>query len=459
MEEKRRAPWWLSHKPVVTVDYEENDAIAGDAKFLSLGKATWNSEDFSAKIWRWAENGERWSRESEEMPLWRVLDLATLIVATINDKDSRLEEFIQDPETIGGLREYLTENMELFAPRLKELVRLLSANNLNDKPFDIPNIFNFATSELSQDAMFAWLIKWADDVYKEKDPKICLLGKSFVSLMTGIPVSEIHTIRVGRQWCNIDLWVEINQDSFLTIEDKTGTSIHDDQLQKYKQIVEKEYDGKRDKLFYAYVKTGNEPLSVLKKIKTQGYKTVSRQNLLSILDEYKGNNSIIIDFRKHLKDIEIATNDFKSLPVAEWDWYAWQGFYQELEDRLDIDSWDYVPNPSGGFLGIWWYFKSFEDGEMYLQIEQGKLCFKIYYEGEQNRSGVRWRYYSTLMKIKGDDYPEIKKPDRFGAGTYMTIAIVCPEDLYGLNVVDIDKVVKKLKCYQELVDKCCDIEI
>ena len=83
MENKReKAPWWLSHKPIVTVDYEGNDAQAGDAKYLSLGHATWNAEDYSAKIWRRAAEGERWSRQSEEMPLWRVIDLATLIIAS-----------------------------------------------------------------------------------------------------------------------------------------------------------------------------------------------------------------------------------------------------------------------------------------------------------------------------------------------------------------------------------------
>jgi len=34
--------------------------------------------DISAKIWRYT--GEKWSRQSEEMPLHRVLDLAILIV-------------------------------------------------------------------------------------------------------------------------------------------------------------------------------------------------------------------------------------------------------------------------------------------------------------------------------------------------------------------------------------------
>ena len=47
---------------------------------LSLGLAQWNDRgkvDISAKVWRYT--GEKWSRQSEELPLHRVLDLAILV--------------------------------------------------------------------------------------------------------------------------------------------------------------------------------------------------------------------------------------------------------------------------------------------------------------------------------------------------------------------------------------------
>lgn len=81
----------LSHTPIIGVDYESKDASAGDAKYLSLGKATWarGYNDYSAKVFRLSNEGtehERWSRQSEELPFWRVLDLATLLVASIQQK-------------------------------------------------------------------------------------------------------------------------------------------------------------------------------------------------------------------------------------------------------------------------------------------------------------------------------------------------------------------------------------
>lgn len=82
-----KIPTTLKHKPVVTVENYENvdgrAAYHSDAKGLSLGLAQWNDRgrvDISAKVWRYT--GEKWSRQSEELPLHRVLDLAILICRT-----------------------------------------------------------------------------------------------------------------------------------------------------------------------------------------------------------------------------------------------------------------------------------------------------------------------------------------------------------------------------------------
>ena len=77
-------PVGLKHKPVVVAEnYEQVDgrySPESDAKGLSLGLAQWNDRgkvEISAKVWR--HTGGKWSRQSEELPLHRVLDLALLI--------------------------------------------------------------------------------------------------------------------------------------------------------------------------------------------------------------------------------------------------------------------------------------------------------------------------------------------------------------------------------------------
>lgn len=79
-----KIPTTLKHKPVIISENYENvdgrNAYNSEVKGLSLGLAQWNDRgrvDISAKVWRYT--GEKWSRQSEELPLHRVLDLSILV--------------------------------------------------------------------------------------------------------------------------------------------------------------------------------------------------------------------------------------------------------------------------------------------------------------------------------------------------------------------------------------------
>ncbi len=95
-----KIPTGLKHKPVIVCEnYENVDgrfAYDSDAKGLSVGLAQWNDRgnvDISAKVWR--HTGEKWSRQSEELPLHRVLDLAILICRT--------KQYFKDAYRVPGL--------------------------------------------------------------------------------------------------------------------------------------------------------------------------------------------------------------------------------------------------------------------------------------------------------------------------------------------------------------------
>lgn len=445
-------PKSLRHQPIIGVDYKKRDyqAGGGDACYLSLGKAQWNNEDVSAKIIRWT--GNKWSRQSEELPFWRVLDLAELLIAEITGQKSPLqEECVASKDDLDFLRNFLKDNMSLYSLRLAEIKALLD-NSLNPIHEKRPNIFSYATSELSQDAFFCWLIRFADNEFASSNKELHEIGLKFVSLLAGIEPSSIHNVVVGRQWENIDIWVEINSDAILIIEDKTDTSIHDNQLERYKKIVEEEYLGKRDRQYFAYVKTGNEPKSINDIVKSNHYKVINRQDILSVLNQYKGSDPLLIDFRAHLQEIEDKTESFASLPVNQWDWYAWQGFYIQLEQFLDGLDWSYVANPSGGFLGAWWHQVNSKDDkvQMYLQFEEAKLCFKIWYEGDE-RTETRERYRNALMEYAVNN-PEITKPRRLGAGTYMTIAVINQDYIFGTGMINMKSLVERLHKYEKIID-------
>lgn len=99
-----KIPTNLQHKPVLVVENYENvdgrNAYDSDTKGLSMGLAQWNDRgkiDISAKVWR--HSGERWSRQSEELPLHRVLDLALLVCqARLHFREAYRYEKLYDPD-------------------------------------------------------------------------------------------------------------------------------------------------------------------------------------------------------------------------------------------------------------------------------------------------------------------------------------------------------------------------
>lgn len=143
-----KIPTELKHKPVIiSEEYDKVDgrlAFQTDTKGLSLGLAQWNERgklDISAKIWR--HTGEKWSRQSEEMPLHRALDLAILICRSKlvfkeryfkNEKDYPQYPLLDRIGVQGGAmnvsvcieNEHIEEDIELFDKCLREDDEIIS---------------------------------------------------------------------------------------------------------------------------------------------------------------------------------------------------------------------------------------------------------------------------------------------------------------------------------------------
>lgn len=133
-----KIPTSLKHKPViVSENYENVDGrYAGhtDAKGLSLGLAQWNDRgkvDISAKVWRYT--GEKWSRQSEELPLHRVLDLAILVARSLGHfREAYRHEALYDPDNpvidrIGLQGDAMTVAVCTDNERIREDIKLFGA--------------------------------------------------------------------------------------------------------------------------------------------------------------------------------------------------------------------------------------------------------------------------------------------------------------------------------------------
>lgn len=138
-----KIPTSLKHKPViVSENYASVDGrYAGqtDAKGLSLGLAQWNDRgkvDISAKVWR--HTGDKWSRQSEELPLHRVLDLAILVARSLSHfREAYRYPDLYDPvnpviDRIGLQGDAMTVEVCTDNERIKEDIKLFNQALGND---------------------------------------------------------------------------------------------------------------------------------------------------------------------------------------------------------------------------------------------------------------------------------------------------------------------------------------
>jgi len=335
-----------------------------------------------------------------------------------------------------------------------------------------PNIFSIATKELHQDAFIAWLLQWADPSNAIFDKQLHLCAQDFIRKLIGFPLSyEIKKVNAGRHWENIDVWAEVNDEYLLIIEDKTFTGEHSNQLLTYKSIAEEYRQENNFKLVCIYLKTGAEALSSLKKIESKGFNIFGRKEFLQLLTEFNDiTNNIFTDFKDRLVTLEKGYNSFEDKVVNDWDDNDWVGFYQFLEKNLQYVSWSKVNNPNGGFwnaeIGEWHYL---DDNvySIYLQIEQGNLCFKIctdesevdFDEKKMDRRVLRNQLHHLIMKkAKELNFMNIQRPDKFCYGNYMTIALVYKDKWLGLDDKKVEKntVVMTLEGYISFLKEFAD---
>ena len=164
---------------------------------------------------------------------------------------------------------------------------------------DMPCLFSYATSELSQDAFFAYLLSWADDKYDgfaEHELGRVFLKKMFELNNQKMP-KKVET-KVYRQCDHIDIFCEINGKEFaLIFEDKVSSLEHGNQLERYWNTT-KGYGYDDERILGIYCKTHEIPYAP----SDLRYKVMDRQTLLDMLRSEIGHcacqtNTVVGEFK------------------------------------------------------------------------------------------------------------------------------------------------------------------
>jgi hypothetical protein len=332
-----------------------------------------------------------------------------------------------------------------------------------------PNLFDYATKELSQDAIICWLIAWArTEPANEADRMLRDLGRMFVNALLAKhgktlswetvqvaecsdrpPILQQETVVIDRKRHSMDVLACINDEiarHVLLIEDKIDGHGDVDQLKRYYKILTvglETTSGKtkptrlgavpEKEVRAIYLDTGNHALANAQWIeRCTPFRVFNRNDFREVLRTYRGAHPVVKDFRGRLQRWEDETNSFwdwkRDDQREQWPWSAWQGLYRRLENEIDAEGWGYVPNQQRGFLGFWWHWITVPDPAKYLYLqlevapknpEKQNLCFKVD-AGNADRKTVRDHYLDAALKAGGG---QVMRPRHMGTGKTMTVAV------------------------------------
>ncbi len=291
------------------------------------------------------------------------------------------------------------------------------------------NLFGFATKELSQDAFICWLMNFAHSEHLEENPVLTECAKELLAKMLKIQEPLVVT-SIKRQYKKIDVLIEVNNKYNIIIEDKTFTSEHNDQIKRYRKVLEDENVQNIICVYYKIVEenfTGHVDVQI------------TRKDLIDVFTKYinTAENAIFTDYYENLLEIETETQAYMNTKIELWRIeynHVYRGFFSHLINNNIINlsrrvGWGYIPNQSNGFWGLWWYYLSNEEliacnlkeefvDEVYLQIEDNLIAVKMTVVTEKSND-VRW----SLFKYFESKTPEFQKKV-FRNGKHMTIGYI-----------------------------------
>ncbi|MFT3674864.1 MAG: hypothetical protein QM781_03100 [Chitinophagaceae bacterium] len=336
-----------------------------------------------------------------------------------------------------------------------------------------PNLFDIGTRELIQDAFICWLINWANPENRQHDEALHNCAIDFVRRLIQtnnyeVP-SKLLSVSACRQYSHIDVLAKVStaeKDFLLVIEDKVNAFEGDGQLNAYRQTGESLCAENGSHLVCCYIKTGNESKRTIGNVSKAGFYPFLLEDFLTLFDRHSMvKNDIFNDFADRLRGFNQSNKLFETVPFKDWDDECWVGFFVMLENKMNILHWHYVNRINGnGFWNASLNWDTWEGFPVYLQIEQGPLCFKIAthpeeieYEEEFYAPDIRDEWHTIVMeKAKEQGRDEIKKPKRLGSGKFMTVASVAPEYWFGdtNGLINTQDVIVRLKGYLSFLKEC-----
>lgn len=216
-----------------------------------------------------------------------------------------------------------------------------------------PNIFKYATKELSQDAVICWLVACAREA--EGDLREC--GRSFVralmqsgegqviNALTGerekyLGAGQVTDVVLGPcpQHRGIDVYFQAKVDgkevSFV-VEDKTHTEHHSGQLERYRGLVEKDQIPEQF-IKAVYFKTGYVFDDEREQVERAGYSVFEAKDAVAFLGDgqWSKTHAFVRDYAEHVNELVNCRQLRLDSWDLDWDFVQWK-FMVALGKALD----------------------------------------------------------------------------------------------------------------------------
>ena len=238
------------------------------------------------------------------------------------------------------------------------------------------NLFDYATSELSQDAFLCWLAaNWDSEDESVRASAQNLLFHCINTAHPGdmtyensaSPATDTHmdqrhedvqVNKIERQHQNIDVYLELSymgRKYAVIIEDKTHSRDHDDQLNRY--CEELSINPADTQLVGLYFKSDFAPeRSDINTLLKGKYVVMDYNDILSCLRS-GSTNLILKSYRDRLQEKADRAKEFRSKEVKDWDDDQFCAFFESTLTSLHgtdlTGSFGRNDNKSGGRYSMW----------------------------------------------------------------------------------------------------------
>lgn len=285
------------------------------------------------------------------------------------------------------------------------------------------NLFRFANGELTQDGVICWLLNW----FNCDNPRLKKMAEDLILEMIGEMLGDepVESVEVFQQFMKIDVLVIVNGTIGIIIEDKVYSTVHDNQIERYKKSIENELEVHNritlegtdyalvpDDLTTVYWKTGFyydydkvvtadcKVVSADCKIVSDNYTTGSKRilDLLKMLKDYREESEILADYVARLQEIR--------------DWYS---------EHADVTNLEYLRNEYYTQHTLMRQF--FPDDKWKKDPKKEYEPYKIYFRSSYGRPSTRMGILYSNKETDGDDFELFWRIDSDNGGPYLSLRL------------------------------------